>query len=79
MQLSRLGLFTLAAASACHDTSAPSVPFYVLIAVDGHALPVVSNGIDGSSTLLSGTLLLDPVGHALRSITTATFPQMAVG
>ena len=68
MQLSRLtvGLLTLAAASACHDTSAPSVPFYVLIAVDGHALPVVSNGIDGSSTLLSGTLLLDPVGHALR-------------
>ena len=68
MQLSRLtvGLLTLAAASACHDTSAPSAPFYVLVAVDGHPLPIVSNGIDVSSTLLSGGLILDPVGHALR-------------
>jgi hypothetical protein len=68
MQLSRLtvAFLTLAAASACHDASAPSGPVYVLIAVDGHSLPVVSNGIDGSSTLLSGTLVLDPIGHALR-------------
>jgi hypothetical protein len=68
MQLSRVtvGLLTLAAASACHDTSAPFAPLYVLIAVDGHSLPVVSNGVDVSSTLLSGTLVLDPAGHALR-------------
>jgi hypothetical protein len=68
MQVSRLivGLLTLAAASACHDTSAPFAPLYALTAVDGHSLPVVSNGVDGSSTLLSGTLVLDPIGHALR-------------
>jgi hypothetical protein len=68
MQLSRLivGLLTLAAAAGCHDTSAPFAPIYVLTAVDGHSLPIVSNGIDVSSTLLSGTLVLDPFGHALR-------------
>jgi hypothetical protein len=68
MQLSRLiaGILALAAASACHDTSAPFAPLYVLVAVDGHSLPVVSNGVDVSSTLLSGTLVLDPIGHALR-------------
>jgi hypothetical protein len=68
MRLSRVtaGLLTLAAASACHDTSAPFAPFYVLVAVDGHSLPVVYNGIDVSSTLLSGTLVLDPSGRALR-------------
>jgi putative NADH-flavin reductase len=43
MRLSRLiaGLLTMAAASACHDTSAPLGPLYVLVAVDGHSLPVV--------------------------------------
>jgi hypothetical protein len=68
MQLSRLtaGLLILVAASACHDTSAPFAPLYVLVAVDGHSLPVVSNGVDVSSTLLSGTLVLDPSGRALR-------------
>ncbi|MGZ3331427.1 MAG: hypothetical protein ACXU9O_09960 [Gemmatimonadaceae bacterium] len=68
MQLSRLtaGLLVLAVASACHDTSAPFAPFYALVAVDGHALPVSYYGLDGGSTLLSGTLVLDPVGHALR-------------
>jgi hypothetical protein len=51
-----VGLLVLVAISACHDTSAPIAPFYVLVAVDGHSLPVVYNGIDVSSTLLSGTL-----------------------
>jgi hypothetical protein len=68
MQLSRLTVVLLifAATSACHDSTAPSAPSYVLTAVDGHSLPVISWGIDGSSTLLSGTLVLDSGGHALR-------------
>src|SRR6266550_8700338 len=67
MRLSRLTamLLIFAAASACTDFTALS-PSYVLTAVDGHSLPVISVGIDGSSTLLSGTLVLDRVGHALR-------------
>ena len=68
MQLSRLRVVFLifVAASACHDFSAPFGPSYVLTAVDGHSLPVVFSGIDGSSTLLSGRLFLDGVGHAIR-------------
>jgi hypothetical protein len=68
MHLSRLTVVLLifAATSACHDSTAPSERLYVLTAVDGHSLPVISVGIDVSSTLLSGTLVLDRVGHALR-------------
>jgi hypothetical protein len=67
MQLSRLTVVLLifAATSACRDSTAPSAR-YVLTAVDGHSLPVISWGIDVSATLLSGTLVLDGGGHALR-------------
>lgn len=67
-QLSRLiaVLLVFAGASACHETTAPFGPFYVLTAVDGHSLPITSGGLDGSSTLLSGTLILDTDGHAIR-------------
>ncbi len=68
MQLSRLTVVLLifAATSACHNSTAPSGPSYVLTAVDGRSLPILSQGIDGSSTLLSGTLVLESGGRALR-------------
>src|SRR3981081_3286036 len=68
MQLSRLtvALLIFSATSACHDSTAPSGPSYVLTAVDGRPLPFLSQGIDGSSTLLSGTLVLESGGRAVR-------------
>ena len=68
MQLSRLtvALLIFSATSACHDSTAPSGPSYVLTAVDGRPLPFLSQGVDGSSTLLSGMLVLESAGRAVR-------------
>jgi hypothetical protein len=68
MRLSRLAAVLIAsvALSACHDSTAPILRTYALTEIDGHLLPVTFMGIDGGSTVLSGTLYLEGAGHALR-------------
>ena len=68
MRLSSLTavLIVSAAVSACHDSTAPILGTYALIAIDGQPLPVTFMGIDAGSTVLSGTLYLDDAGHVLR-------------
>lgn len=70
LQLSRSTplLVILAAAIGCNDTAAPAASSYVLTAVDGRALPVTSGGTDGAVTLLSGWLILESSGQALRIV-----------
>lgn len=68
MHLSRLTvvLVVSVAVSACHDSTAPILRTYALTEIDGHQLPFVFLGVDGSSTVLSSTLYLDVDGHILR-------------
>jgi hypothetical protein len=54
-----LSVLSLAAAMAgCRDTLASALRVYELVAVNGHPLPVTTNGIDDSFTLLAGKLYL---------------------
>jgi len=68
MHLSRLAaaLLTVVTLTACQDSIGPKLRSYALTAIDEHPLPVTFMGIDAGSTVLSGKLYLDNVGHALR-------------
>jgi hypothetical protein len=47
-----------AAAAGCKDTVSAPLRVYELVAVNGQPLPVTSNGIDDSFTLLAGKLYI---------------------
>jgi hypothetical protein len=68
MHLSRLTAVLIAsvAVSACHDSTAPIFRTYALTEIDGQPLPVVFMGIDGGTTVLSGTLYLNEASRVMR-------------
>jgi hypothetical protein len=52
--------------AGCSDSTGPADSIYTLVAIDGHPLPVSSNYVDGSTTVVSGSLDLDGDGYAVQ-------------
>jgi hypothetical protein len=70
MKFSRLTavLLLCVTASACRDSTAPGIRVYQLTEVNGQPLPFsLPGGIDVFATVISGGLVLDNSGHALRT------------